>query len=706
MIHDTHSDDQLTIAIFASLSALLMGAIYFVARIGFVNPPLPVISTVGVALFIFCAPIVLGRWLANQWYISYPALMLYTLLIACVLGLLPVSLGLILAVVGFVCFAVTLIRWWRGGSWRRNLAFIAGGAAITTWLAALVWNGEYHSPVYLEGLALSSYPPDALYLTGIVKLIQTHGFSTVGLHGAMLHRYHIGSHIMFAMLGNLLGLKALTFYQLGYPVIFVPFFLSAQLIAASAIRRFYGSVQRPLRSAVLLWLVFFAIQVGFRDLHSSYHSESFLVGMALMLITLALGAAAVRHPAVVAGNWQHPSLVTFALIALPLLAFVMSMSKITMIVVLLPVCGYLLLRTGLLRHPVYVLAVALLVGVYLLANRLVTSGLSQVGGFGYPFEHVIYYTADADRPFYFLLTYVLTWVFVITRLTALGISTPRELWDAIWRNQLIDVEIVVMAAVATIVPIAAGLIWGANYFYLIARWIAAVFVLASLPALVAMLRLRDARGITLRGVALAAALILFLPFVADSEVGDPLIKAVRHNHMLRTNYTDLEGSGRLSRFKDALMSGSPSRITQVIGGELIPYLTSHQQYYEQRPEYDLYDALEALGDLPISERRASLLYIPKTNRLFWELPLLCHGRPYLATSLSGLALLQGFPDSTCPYTDDFGYAPYRDVERKDLAASDHAALCAEAASVGFASIYVVDTSTEGEISTEHVECAP
>ena len=66
--------------------------------------------------------------------------------------------------------------------------------------------------------------------------IDLHHVFSVGLDALALCPYHLGSHVWFASLANLTGIRPWLFYQLGFPVIVIPLALYALMSFARAIR--------------------------------------------------------------------------------------------------------------------------------------------------------------------------------------------------------------------------------------------------------------------------------------------------------------------------------------------------------------------------------------------------------------------------------------------------------------------------------------
>src|SRR5215213_5799041 len=107
-------DSRETVTVAASLAAIAMGVAYWVLRIGFANPAAPVVTAVGVSLFVLVSPLWLMRVAAwrnigsGEWWTSQPAMTLLMLGLTTIFGMLSrasgVPLGLALGVPGAAVF--------------------------------------------------------------------------------------------------------------------------------------------------------------------------------------------------------------------------------------------------------------------------------------------------------------------------------------------------------------------------------------------------------------------------------------------------------------------------------------------------------------------------------------------------------------------------------------------------------------------------
>jgi hypothetical protein len=120
--------------------------------------------------------------------------------------------------------------------------------------------------------------------------------------------------------------------------------------------------------------------------------------------------------------------------------------------------------------------------------------------------------------------------------------------------------------------------------------------------------------------------------------------------------------------------------------------------------------LRGLDRLPLEEKRRSLLYIPKTNRQFWDLLHTAYSpkdSPLVAPALSGIAMLDGLYDR--PEGDvwsGYGYQHYPcPIEKQKQPPLDEylPLLKQRCAKLGMTQLLVID-EREGRSEVRKFEC--
>jgi hypothetical protein len=65
---DYERDDRATVAVFSTVAATVIAALYYIGRIGFDNPRKPILATLGLSLFISVTPFIVWRLLPRPHY--------------------------------------------------------------------------------------------------------------------------------------------------------------------------------------------------------------------------------------------------------------------------------------------------------------------------------------------------------------------------------------------------------------------------------------------------------------------------------------------------------------------------------------------------------------------------------------------------------------------------------------------------------------
>lgn len=152
---------------------------------------------------------------------------------------------------------------------------LVGISLVTTF-----YNQGYHHPLFIEKISIGLAHMDTLFHVAISQLFLNYQIPSTGLHGLKWLHYHTGSHMLFAVLAKLIGLKPIVFYNLAYPIIFIPFFLKAVFITILKLQESYKSYT----STTYLLLSFFGFTLFLAPIilnieNSPFISESYTVAI-------------------------------------------------------------------------------------------------------------------------------------------------------------------------------------------------------------------------------------------------------------------------------------------------------------------------------------------------------------------------------------------------------------------------------------------
>lgn len=119
--------------------------------------------------------------------------------------------------------------------------------------------------------------------------------------------------------------------------------------------------------------------------------------------------------------------------------------------------------------------------------------------------------------------------------------------------------------------------------------------------------------------------------------------------------------------------------------------------------------LTDLGNRPLDQKRTTALYIPKTNRDYWDMRQVGPGStPFIAPAFSGMTMVEGLPEF-----DDIGWAaigwgyPQYRLPTRSEAPSDHSQeAIAKARAEGFHVLLILDTTSSHSCQIRKIELFP
>ncbi|MDO8502325.1 MAG: hypothetical protein Q7S20_10825 [Gemmatimonadaceae bacterium] len=698
-----------TVAVSSSIVALGLAFVYWFARTGFDNPLSPVLRAAGLALLLLNAPYALRRVLRGRfggywWATSYSFLWLLTIAATAALGwivpLLGVSPFVPLAAAGALTFVLVLVGWLRRRSVKSSIAMILGSAVFSTWAAGVVWGRIYKSPLFMEMLTLDGMVHhDGVTLAALGNMLRTYHVASVGLDGLPHMAYHWGTPWLFAQWSKLAGLSLMQFYQLAFPVTMIPFFFGAVIAFAIELRSAAG--RDPSRD-LAFWGVFLAATIGVMPItgmdalgvwtSNLMISESYTVAIPVALLLLATVVLwwRTRGEAVMAG---HVSVSDYALLFLlvPGGLSVLGYLKISLMVLGFGAAAYAALRVGAYRRwqlgAAALLAAAVVVVTYgevsLLAHR---EGVI-------PFDFLKGFVPVVWWPFFLLVHLFWSLVYVVLRLRQEGTRTVGDLIAAVRGRSVLDVEVVVVVALAGVVPGLLLHIDGGSAFYFsdVQRWLALSLLLAGSTTLIPrVLRWRKS-DLRIVGVAFLA-LPLAISMIRNT--------AFWTNRMMRAN----------AATRHALYS--PERRAQIPEGlRALPLLADPDQLeagLRRARNYAAVQGLLGLDLLPLQEKRRTALFIPQADQRYWTI-LGRHGgcafSGYVAPALTGMAMIDGMPPQGCRLSPYYGlslFAPRTRAQTTDDAIPP--TLCARATRMGFDRVLSLRFDSAGRVSAHPIEC--
>ena len=711
-------------AFVASGVALVIGTALYASRLGWrENPVAPLLLLVGLSLFLIHfafgvrSLLALRRPVRDSWLIGDGALTFFgVILVAGIGALIGPRAGIPITVCGVVLLLFRVRKALPSARWTRLAFSLVCTVVLGLGLAALTCSYHYHSPLFLEGLAAGYDQPDALHHAAYANMIRTYGVASTGLDGLPAYRYHFGSHWLVAQCSTLLEMTVLDFYQLGYPIVFLPLFVYAIGIAGSAFAGDGATAGRtPIPWGGRTWVVVLAALIGWMPASMSqlaflrfgwYPAVSETYGIALVGLLLAAAAA---RPAFV--RWRDdPDTLTradgiAAGIAFPLVVGALTVCKISVGPLLLAAACYAILRLGWRRRT---LKAWLVLGACI---PIVFALIPQVYNIAYseaPVQIRRFFTSglvDArSLPFFPIL--LLGWLLLAfgIRASAAGLRTLRDTFS----GRLLDIECVaVIAAFGLAAAAVLRVRQDATYFFDVQTWVALAALLGALPELPPLIAARGSWRRRLGTLApaklpLVAVMLTVLGVVAfrcASEGYDFALDNLHTRGFLRPppGEEEFPKRERIAEVERPLRAGE--------FGATLRSIRDKTRETEAKPDSkrDVLTLLVSLDRLPLTVKRRTILHIPKTNRAYWDIYPPEHGGhglggPLIGPAVSGLAMLEGLPES--PGSVGYGYLSYPPESYALRPVGDLAArkqqLCERAASMRFRRVIVLDADAQGK----------
>ena len=655
----------------------------------------------------------------------------------------------LVGILGFLCALFTVVR---GQPFRILVALVLFAGCFSLYAAGASWGNGYLNPLFVESLCLGQAHIDTLFHATISNMLRSYGIVSTGLDGLPFVPYHFGSHWLFAAVSNLLHVRVIDFYNRGYPVVFVPFgVFSLATLALTIGRRFRPAAQTaslqpadsdterrqllpcatesPRPIGPLFWFVMAAGFIGVvpyaagvmpaSGWNANVVSESYDLSIAVSLLTIAVG-------------WQFfEGLLTrgprrfvetaAAIVVLAALAGLIGLLKISIMLVLGAAGLFLIIRLRLYRRA-SVIALLLCAGISMgCALRLTANpGYAQVSPF-LPFGFLRANVGPQWWPYFWAIFYVWVWVYAAVRISEERLRTLSELIGAVAQRRLLDVEFLIVVAFVGALPGLVTNYSGTLFFSDYQRWLALALVLSLLvrrrhPAAETHTVGDDSDGqsvatrtpsdrSTMGGLRLGriacAAIVLCIAGTLCANTLDLLGGMVTTNLAARGHASGQTGLGV------ALMHG---RLR--VAGEILRQSAAEVES-RLRSDKSIVLVLSSLDQMSLAEKRRSLLFIPKSDRQYWDLlhgPYWPKDGPFVGPALSGLAMIDGLsvPAKNDPWIGH-GYHHYSKAEasRVQPPFSQYLpALRSRCARLGFRQLIVVRNRHDGSAEIERYDCPP
>ena len=357
--------NRVFVIILTLVLSTIFAIVYVISRIGFENPKSDtvfVIKILFLSYFIILFPYILIRFLAIFKYKKLNlipgleslltfAIIIFVILIGFLNEKINFNLLFILAIFGLLFIVFLLIDFklnYLDKSFSLPVILIILGLII--WFVGTRWGYNYANPFYPESIINGVAHVDTLFHSSITNMIRTYGVPSTGIDGLVKISYHYGSHWIFAQFCKLINIGALKFYQLGFPIIFVPLLLKTILMAILDFKSLYKNNKFfDIKKDYIFWIIisfgFFGVLPQFLKFsysdHSMILSESYLVSFVFTYLLIST--------LVFIENNQYSKKIYivlknfFYIVLLPLFIAIIGFSKISHMVIWVAILFYLFL---------------------------------------------------------------------------------------------------------------------------------------------------------------------------------------------------------------------------------------------------------------------------------------------------------------------------------------------------------------------------
>ncbi len=741
---DSALDARAAAALFCALLPLFLGGIYGFMRIGFDNPARPIVSAIGLSWWINVIPFVLFAALNKDreeiaWYRSESFLSLAVLTLTALLGWLTLKVGLnpmlLLGVLATAAALFVVVIQVRRRPIGRIALFITASLLFALWIAGVEWANGYLNPLYIENLILhgGTVHIDTIFLAAIANMVQVHGVASVGMDGIPPIAYHYGSGWLFVQLANLIEIPVLRFYQLGVPLIIVPFFFRGILTVANEVRRRPGMENGfvpSLQNSWFGWLMLAAACIGILPPDALQAvavwsagpivSESYatVIPVSLLIIGTLYGAwldiGTAERGSIGANGFA------FFILFVPLVLGATGFIKISEMLLLACAILWIFVRMKLwTRRPAIASA--------LLSAALVVFAISKVLGGGrnngislLHFERT-FIPAEALAFFPFMHLFW-TWLYTALRLRETGVRTFADLRSALASRKLLDVEAVLVIALVGLLPGMLFDLWSDSYYFSdFQRWVSFALVLG-LPSAFALFKsgTRDLKpGFRpTASISRTALFVVCIPFIVTPFVTTLSWSArlFRENLGTRREIQKLNGpipdigiSGSAKQLVKSAMHGQVSAGFKEFGRMQVQPLTDPRlirSVLQRAPRYAVVNTFLGAAALPLAQRKQTAIAIDDNVAVFWNiLPFktYCYFSAMTAPAVSGLPLVEGIPAGCTlpPYGGTEAYHEHPDALIRP--ATPDQAICVAAKRKGFTRVLRI-SETNGITASRTLVC--
>ena len=467
------SISKLKINVFCIIVAFLLGLIYLWIQKGVVQLDLYAVGkALSLSIFFLVIPEILKPLLNHKAAIYNSSLLTITLiLLLTLLGYFckryalfmtkPILVTSIIALIVYL-YQIRLCS-------KQCISVAIWGVIFGLIFGIFVWGIDWLSPIFLAKVQfLGKVSQDSLFQISLANIFNTYNIPSTGLDGIPYVNYHWGSHALLASLSNLINVDVFNFYNIAYPIIFIPLYFKAILLLVQGMRLFKNF------NPEINWLIFSLLivfhfriyynpQLGLAPL-TPFNSEPYLLGIIFLFLLTDI---------LINNFYTNNTISKLALIIIPCSLFIISSMKISLGFLFLSAVFYLFFRYKVFKKLNYLIYFILLTIIFIFCFQIFASTnnerLSILRPLGIIRWFGIYYI-----PYYFFLLLLLSLILIF--------NIKDDFRKRLISGEFADLEVLVFIAVIGLIP---GMIWymsgNRHYFSDLQYWLSMILFLVYIP---------------------------------------------------------------------------------------------------------------------------------------------------------------------------------------------------------------------------------
>ena len=636
---EEHRSNMPAVGVIASCIPLVMIGMVVVLRSGYPTPVRGLMEIVGLSLLVVNAA-ALSR--SQTWYRCGLAISLYVFLFVIALGFSPLGentfVVLVLSVMGVSCLARNLFRTLQDWGALATLGLILLGLFLGTYCGSTYWEEGEHDILYPEAVVTGTVRADVAFQAAIVNMISTYRVASTGVDGLVRLKYHNGSLWGGEALRRLCRMPAIDFVAFGYGIVALPFYVATFFGLAESLRSSLNL--KPARLPLTAWFAGAVVLVGLvpyieNPVRANFNllildSDSFILGLGLVFILGGMAAKLYESHAERLVPSSGTERIILAL-AIPGALAIIGFVKITLMYMVLALLCYLWLRVRSVRSWIYTTGIALSAMALGLMLRAETGAAKSEFAF-LSFDRV----HPEWIPYFFLVHFVWVWILAIVWAVRYRVHSLADVREALRAKLSLPLELVIVSAIAGLIPYFVLYFNSPAWLYFTSfhALLAGAFVVALQPEVqLADIRRRFRDGTLPSSALLTFAIVLIVAGHLGATTCGSAYRLLKRNGEVRALLAGREASAWRSELQ-TITSPSPVLDQSLLNRKKVVA------------------CLSEIGGRPRGEREGTVLYIPKTNRGYWDMRQTASGTtPFLAPAFSGVAMVDGLPEY-----DDIGWA--------------------------------------------------